>query len=99
MGRSFGRPPRFIVTPWGAFSLIISVQNIYANFRFGSINSEILPPDQIWDPVDLAAFEKVGDLEDSSFRHNSFAPSTDSEQTIVPPSKMVSKTLPSLPYL
>ncbi len=66
-----------------------SQQNINDRRRFGNLNSGISPPDQTWDPVDLAAFDAMTDFNDVDFRQDS----EESEQTIVPPSKTVSTFL------
>ncbi len=76
-------------TLFGDKLITASQQNINDSRRFGSLNSGISPPDQTWDPVDLAAFDAMTDFNDVDFRQDS----EESEQTIVPPSKTVSTFL------
>ncbi|KIW70721.1 hypothetical protein PV04_02964 [Phialophora macrospora] len=75
-------------TPEAASSRASSPENINDRFRFGSMEPGFFPPDQTWDPVDMSSLTSITDFGDQSLRQTSQAPSTDSEQTIVPQSKI-----------
>ena len=66
--------------------ILESQQNINDRLRFGSIDSGIFPLDQTWDPVDLVTLDAMTDLNDLDLQEGS----TESEQTVVAPSKVVS---------
>ncbi|KIW27603.1 hypothetical protein, variant [Cladophialophora immunda] len=58
-------------------------------FRYGSIGSGMFPTSHGWGPpADLDTLDAFTDFKPQTARHDSAQPSTDSEQTVVPPSKM-----------
>ncbi|KIW89745.1 uncharacterized protein Z519_09902 [Cladophialophora bantiana CBS 173.52] len=52
-------------------------------FRFGSV-----PANEGWDPLDLDTLDAFAEFQQQITSRDSVPPSTDSEQTVVPPSKL-----------
>ncbi|KIX95080.1 uncharacterized protein Z520_09390 [Fonsecaea multimorphosa CBS 102226] len=70
-----------------------SPDNMADVFRYGSIESDMFPPGHGWDPADLDTLDTFTHFKPDTTRHASAQSSTDSEQTVVPPSKVVRQFL------
>ncbi|OAP61428.1 hypothetical protein AYL99_03631 [Fonsecaea erecta] len=65
-----------------------SPDNMGDVFRYGSIEPGMFPTHPVWEPADLDTIDTLTDFKPQTARDASAQPSTDSEQTVVPPSKL-----------
>ncbi|OAL33332.1 hypothetical protein AYO20_07343 [Fonsecaea nubica] len=80
-------------------TLCSSTQNMGDVFRYGGLEPGMFPPSHGWSQADLDTLDAFAEFKPQTARQGSAQPSTDSEQTIVPPSKLVRDIFSNEPRL